>query len=1042
MADELTVSFGDGVVVRATLDHEIRQMLVSLDSGQEFARATIDISQCRGASLLDMLCLPVLADMLFARGVPPVFRFASADHTGASRPMPNWNKETGPLWRLVGELGFSRETIHAAPVSEQGTSIDALDGASEWALLPIRTPEEHWRAYDSLRGDLLRLIGRASSDTPAAVEDFCDAIIQQISDNVHRHSGVTIDGAEDRRRVGIIGMRMGRIVSRTSPFTQRWDEPLIGSFAGRSCLELVVVDSGEGMVPSLLATRQQDQTQGLTPHELLMFPFFNMMWKLGRFHRREGLYHAREAVERWNGSLFVRSGRVAGAYWAIPRETKRADPVAMDWSELIGTQLRILFPLDMEGWRRVWSSGLQGQLALDGVGESGEEPSIRDFVIRRAATRNVLGVGDDVHVGVVRRAIVTGLREDPVDQDELFFLDAYAAETLRADNLGRLAVDLMAEVPALKGRIAIVGILPSTANVLKGTSLPTQLDRIGSICVAYDTDERMHVLAPPRWSAALERLFTQLTMRLSQIAAATDMSTEDAAVFLEFCRSVGPLVHVVGSGADPYLAVPDIHRAMRTRLSANAAHALDRPDVVVTGHFVLPGGRHVEKYTNACALLSDKVFRRQISRMVQKQFPQQTDNAKKNAYDRICSIGEAGAIMCEDLISAGVCDAYSVIDGAGDFVFHYGSHAEKGESIVFLTPLVRSGQHLSRLLPEGFDCRGAVAVFGPDRTALRQLPVDFEVRVLFPGTFAEPSQPCLGCQEGLSIELIDRFFRASRRVRKPQEFESPDLGGGRRQTQIETRRGEVLLPRELNPKLINHMTTRREGRSTRYSAMLEQDHWVRDGRHYTIYPHTSQMLGDGLVRTHVMEEFKSVLHRTNERGPDGPLVFVYPDHLSASVIVHMLEVTVPESVWLVPHSRVGVRGLTPYPAARLTALRQAVEAEGPPRVLLIDDSANTGETMFALAESMSRLSWPVAAAFVMIDRLAPAKREELTALVDCWHAAFRIEVPVFGPHDCPHCRQRQRLISLSQTVTTDEARSFLTDLAESRHSQKHYHLDY
>lgn len=1038
--ERLKVEFHGTSLSRSLLQLRARAVLQEAEAGRLPPHVDLDITSLRDARLLDMLCVPILADVIERAGPQVTTLFARPGSGAASSPLPEWNCETGPLWNLYGDLGLRRETLAGTGIAQ--TASAPVAPPPVWSLHPVRTQDEHWSALDTVSSRLRQAIARVSSLMPPAVDDFCHSVLEQLSDNVHRHSGVgSSDGSP---RVGALAFRIGRVQpGRPSDGPlEMWETQFAAAFAGREYLELAVIDSGAGMVSSLLL--DYPDLRRRTPADALSYPFMNRLWRPGDTkHQREGCYQARVAVEEWHGVLHASSGGAQYVRWSVPGGCGGASDANGGGSWLPGTQIHVLFPLDTGLWRRAWSTGLQPRLRFDDLPAAVDERDLRlrRFGVRDMVDGSVVHLMDDSHYELVRRSVREQLRARPLEPREVPVVDFTGAEAWRADKVGRLVLDLLAENPCLRGRMVLGHLLPGTVRRLQETVLEARLRERGLFCAVRDAFGEISALCA---SDVREPLTGLLRCRSAVRHSTIEREFPDAVSFqrtmAQYLRAPHGLVRAWEETGDTLYAAPNLRELFAADLDRRIRSQLGEAGVAVRGHFVLPDGEHVDSYVNGAMLLADRGLRRLVALRFIEAFLRGSGERI-----RVCSVGEPGVALCEELVAAGLCTTCTVWAGPGYPPFHVGGEPERGETVVVFTPVLRTGEHVPSLIPADCRCAGVVVLLGPGRDVCRPLEARLgcEVEVICEQSVPAPEGPapgeeagrpgsCVECSKGTPADIVDPFYRAYAKA------DYLHTGGDQQLGSPAGRLGSIVDGPPVAKELLHHLTKPRGGAPA--TPMLERKHWLRDGRHYTWYAHTPLMLGDALVREACVSAFARLVAAVREGKARRAFVLAYPDHLSAIVLAYMLSGIIPEHTYLLPHKLLAP-GQLRVERSRVRTIKQDELPAEDLATILLDDSANTGGTMLAIAESMSALGWPPTAGFVLVDRLVAERRHALLARVGYWHAAVRLPIPVYGPHNCPECARQRHGNELSHLAVSEETRAYLASLAGTS-EPVHYELPF
>lgn len=828
-----------------------------------------------------------------------------------------------------------------------------------------------------------------------------DIIIQELSDNVYAHNSEIPD------LNGYVWVRYHKRDSDLIPAVDRFSplQTYFSEFAPYDFIEISVSDNGLGLHRTLEG--KIETPYGLSSPETLLQTAFRL---------ERGLFKVKEFLKVWGGIALFRMGRMqyAFGYSINGQETAGLGLSQIELPIVRGTHVQVLIPAVL-GKMRSASNTVVSPKQTSLFMQPEEEPPTKieiemieispDLTQEKAVTTLIDSIKKKIGEAEIKGRARVFLDfslfvqfESSLIKERLlleFFSGLY-------ENVGK---DRIAKI------LSVVGFPPHRVQ-----QILSSLARFDKPVLLIDYDDKIHFIGIRKESATcwlLGKIVEHGVLNEQDIGSLRNASPEPRIDL----NAVELTKRAIERGEFSLFSSYQIGRTRHYRyeapnLTQNFLTELRKlcTDTKAVGHFRLFSGKHSNLFVESRLLLEQTRIVRGIARLIAKRVTEPPQV--------IVSYSITGAILVYNLIRYFFRNSEMVICSDYDNVEpKIGEDVDLvGKTVMIVTDVVSDGK-LVQGIADFVSARGGriVEIAGilgasevPPAVSLPTKPISPSLLTTFPVERVLPGD-CEQCEGNVPLTEIDRFSMSplwtsvpeSREVATDSE-EKPSYVKPRERQIFGTVRSEMeqigdwLDLLELDP------------------TVFEERHTVRGKNHFTHYCYTERILASLQTRRVIESTVSKLFSSANFR----ITTLVHPANLGATLLAQVIVTRLPY------HTRVvslPSRSLQKPPRGP-RSFRPAMQGGD---ILLVDDSANSGDTLLSMMTFLNQQGCSPCGAFVLIDRLSSEARDRFKQAQFEVSSVLRVNVPSYAKESCPLCRESDRLKSELNSCFDDGYRHYL-----------------
>lgn len=932
------------------------------------------------------------------------------------------------FFNALEDLSFDvREVIHDRPSNQPRLWGDAKPYRAKalpirqnnTCILPItciRTKAEFETHHSKIKSALKvffseKLLGRSSQ----SINDFSDLIIYEICENVYLHSGAS-EALSKAPPIGLVGIKyfeaFSQDIDKNRPYSQvAWLKPYFEKHLDYGYLHLVVADSGYGIKETL--AQKIPSLKTLSEAEVLKNAFEEHTFE-GQDGVRRGLHEVREKIYKWQGLVSLRSGSSMLAYGENQLEKYEYCVEGTIHKALSGTQVQVIFPAIFEQEMRVKESA---QLTIpDSVPTAvGPESDSYRVPVRSFCQDMEILAGEkaerDITAGIVRCL-------DKISPSQFLLLDlGYSGEDIKFTALERVLENICSLNlrSSISRKLVLLGQETIFRYMSESKVVQSALLKKGEFILGLDQCNTPYFLGSPEVNKSiLNEIFQKVKIEVRTLKARFGERAVQDVIGRYFpspaLYSGGWFQLDIRDGVE-FISCVNFNLLLAKEFADLFLSDMEKYGALKEGHFKLLSGLHAERFIETRLALQKPQMLREIARQI-------TLLANKSSYDVVFSYSITGAILATYVHQAELAKRIVIGYSYADPTPIFGDDVREGETVLIVMDVVGTRTLMDRIVTH-VHSRGAsvVEIIVLVDTSENSTPdANVEYKKLLSIPFKKYSNlSCPSCMNNVPAINIDpitltplvsdsdaNFLPETNRNKvAPDVMEVVSAN-------IEKFRVEQSFNKAPNEKFWEMISR---------SHTLEYGHLARSGNHYQWYDHTERILGD----TKALEAIRLLLQ--SFQSSLKPVVIdtiLHPDNYSATILAHSLAntFTVPPAVICAtrPHHR-------EYFVSQ-NSLRNIENS----RVILVDDSVNTGKTLYELHGLTETFGGQVIAAFVLMNRLNPKVYRSLMSLLGKRFVyVYRHRSPVYSDRDCRMCKEIAELSSELSLCRNKTSRDFIEE---------------
>lgn len=386
-------------------------------------------------------------------------------------------------------------------------------------------------------------------------------------------------------------------------------------------------------------------------------------------------------------------------------------------------------------------------------------------------------------------------------------------------------------------------------------------------------------------------------------------------------------------------------------------------DLILSGHFALPSGYHINK-----CVLTSHISRDQS--LADRIYAQVVRHTWASSPDVVITSSLFSFMIGERIRKE---QGQRVLNTFGYPIPRprYGETTEPGERVFLLSDIYSTGSALNHIRKQVLSNQGIIigAMSIVDAHGYGELDevkssIKLELQLKSEGK-------CPSCKQNKNFQFIDPFSclpyktpsspKAPKGILEPNEFWN--------------------LLREKNAILGN-----------------KNEHVIYNGNHFTLFIETRKVLRDSIVSRELAASALSAV------GPNFDAILI-PKNEGALLLAHGIQKYLQHhfniSLEIIPCSKDHERNVFVVPDFIQKSLKNS-------SLLIVDDGANTGGTLLGLHFAVQAFKPKNIKYLVFLDRLFGTDRQNIqTILGSHYHCLFHLAVPVYREWDCPVCFEQE-----------------------------------
>ncbi|MCL4509528.1 MAG: hypothetical protein M1470_00415 [Bacteroidetes bacterium] len=802
-------------------------------------------------------------------------------------------------------------------------------------------------------------------------------MIQELCDNVYTHNeGVS-------HLYGKLWVRFHKSGSLLSSSLETGNvlQNYFSSFAHYDFLEISVCDNGLGLLTTL-SRKVNNQIEINSPRGYL-----NAAFKMER-----GLFKVKEFLKGWGGLVVFRSGQTQFSLaYDLNEHEIRGMMDHVDLPSVQGTQVHVIVPAVLDKMKAHSFRREPTQPDLFEQPKIYESPQLHFDVVEVPPNLTDIAIVSNLLSDIKQRLALKKPDSNTMISIDFTFLDQFGQSVIRERILSefftKLALDL--DTFTIARRLCVIGLpsrfIPIAERAAESYNKPLLL---------FDQEEKACILGLRKNSSSywfLRKLIDHSTMSEKDIAAQIASNRDENLDRFEIDNTERQILHgELGFFRVDEEADSKVFRYTTPRFAQGFVETIKRvcDETKASGHFRLFSGKHSSSFLESRLILENSDIVRRIASLMAKSVgppPQVIVSYSitgailvynlvrfffKNSEIVICSdydnvapkIGENVALADKTvLIVTDVISDGNLVKNIADFV------SQRKGNIIGISAIVSASEHIEPIaLPEG--------TISPN--FLLKYPIERAMAV-----------DCDLCKSNVPLSEVDRFSMSPgiqiasqtpiATYTKKQEPEHVDLF--KDSNNISDQNGSWLELFEIDHQI------------------FEEKHTVRGRNHFTHYDNTERILASRNTRMVVEAAVSRILAKSKARIGH----IVHPANLGATLLAQIIATRLPYSVRTTSF---------PQEAKGEVILPQHLDSMfSGGNILVVDDTANSGETLFSMMMSIKELTCNLLGAFVLINRLSEAAMERFRGNQFNVFSIFRVNVPVYSKDNCPNCIELKSL---------------------------------
>jgi len=896
-------------------------------------------------------------------------------------------------------IGLIRAALGRRTWRDASRDLPLMSGRIVAPLTSILT-ELDLRANFAVVAHALREGMRGTCD-PVVSDGFAHEVLLEVCDNVSKHN------ASEATVGWVCARRLHRDGRMRTAEQGGWSSGLLSVYYPAELLEVVVADNGHGIWHTLgTRVKGPDYKKELSEEQAIRDAFERQDGE----QVRRGLFDARHRMLDLNaGFIGARSGHARVAFTFTPFTVGDPPRSVQDAYPVKGTQ--VLMRLAAEEARRVQVSlpGYEQQLSIPGIlAKSKELPLVRAASVCWPSAISDRAAEAEIALSESLSSASRQLTDTP---GALLCVDLSGASGLRTGQLDRILQPVVDQCgPSVLQRVVLVNCDDEVLDRLTRTRV-LDVTRGGDLfLLALSRYNIPRVLSRGMGGDVAAAIAQICVMQRVPLATLNEAWGGEVTERVRMACSAGGLLRTRETGPEAIAEFTPVLAAMEARFRDSFEQALEETGALTTeGHYELPCGDHAEMYFESRLLLQRSSLTTLLAKQLALMLREYGVYGGRSYV--LYTYSMTGQILADELrywVNSRRC--VTGVDYSRPWPVERDADLRQGDDVIIVTDVVASGRLLAQMAAH---CRDAGAnlvgvatianLSDSDEIAARRIAAIYRRKV------ERHPAPCPKCREGIPLRQVDRFTLAARPLLFPERPTGPDENGDSQTAQF--RWGEFWGVIQRSPEVL--ISGHQRG---------------KDGRCYLHRFDTHRLLGHerirSLVQAAMTEFFEGKSPATKLRGCVDCII--HPGAIDNPAAVQIARMAAralgcpPGRQWLevVMAHRHRLYGwdLAPESAAAMSGKR----------VLVVDDGANTGRTLFELAGlALGAGAESIAGFYVMLNRLPEAMHRFCVRHLNNFGYFLRLRLPVFPQGRCPVCERIAELDRQTDTSLSGGVRRFV-----------------